>query len=1060
MKIIKLTFENINSYEGEVTIDFTDPGIQKGNNQFVVCGPMGSGKSTILDAITLALYGSTDRLGRLTTSSADNSNELINKHSGYCRAEVIYSCTKGVFASAFELHKARDKADGKVQTPQCALYEMAGGERIRNLLDSTSTDTLKKKTEEVIGLSYEQFIRCILIPQGEFDQFLNSNEREKASILAKLSHTEHYKEAARILNEKASSLNLEYTGMKKERDAISVMTEEARNECEKKKADLQKRAEEFKEKCDDLIKKIDWLKQLDKAESDFREAKESLDKIQARSEEYRLKTEVLNKAKKAEDCAAEYRSFMDCVEEQKTEQKKLMDAEEKLDLYVSKKEEADKYSKRCTEEYEKKKEEKKKQKDIWVQVRSLDSEISVAKKENDINKEVLEKSNQNFVDKKADYNRLEASLSENTAAASELSEYLNLNKADEALNVTLISYAEKRKAWKDAGERHIQAEKELSDNRKKRDKLQNEINDLTEQKAETEKELHDLVSSKYLLVAGILRQDLKPGTMCPVCGKEFEPNSDIKKQDACVHPHDELKGEQNQVAKDISALNDILEEKENEINRNKEELQDAENKMDFASQNAERERVAITGFIEALNAMLQTWDLQVDEQTSEKESEEIAEKLRERKDKYIEKAGELDQRGKVCEKARAEMNSIDLKKLSEERDDAEHKYKSSEQKYEKLKKDRQDLFGTQSVDEAERAFDEALGKKEKEKGAADEKLKEIVNQYNTTQTQIEEYKKRIEDLEKKQSERKQIYIKKLEENHFASEEEFLSCKRSDQIISDLDHAINEYNLKKAAAETTFKDKKTTLDELRSNVLTTESSETLNGLKNDLEANRNECIQQIGGLGEKLDQDSINRKAWEDADLKLQRLGTEAKIYSRINEMLGKKDGSDFEVFVQGIAMRSLLEKANVYLESIIPKYRLVQRSDNSIDFLVHETMGDLTVIKREVKNFSGGEKFIISLSLALAMAEFAGQNGDVDCIFLDEGFGTLSGAPLLDAINALKRLSSTGKMLGIITHIEAVIQAFNKIEARKIGEKSRLYGPGVTYTDRNTRINYRTGGKG
>ncbi len=116
-----------------------------------------------------------------------------------------------------------------------------------------------------------------------------------------------------------------------------------------------------------------------------------------------------------------------------------------------------------------------------------------------------------------------------------------------------------------------------------------------------------------------------------------------------------------------------------------------------------------------------------------------------------------------------------------------------------------------------------------------------------------------------------------------------------------------------------------------------------------------------------------------------------------------------------------------------------------------ETTGDLTVNKREIGNFSGGEKFIISLSLALAMAEFAGQNGDVECIFLDEGFGTLSGEPLLDAINALKRLSSTGKMLGIITHIETVIQAFNKIEAQKIGEKSRLYGPGVTYVEGNRR---------
>lgn len=113
---------------------------------------------------------------------------------------------------------------------------------------------------------------------------------------------------------------------------------------------------------------------------------------------------------------------------------------------------------------------------------------------------------------------------------------------------------------------------------------------------------------------------------------------------------------------------------------------------------------------------------------------------------------------------------------------------------------------------------------------------------------------------------------------------------------------------------------------------------------------------------------------------------------------------------------------------------------NSIEFHVIERMPDNTEIKRELLNFSGGEKFVISLSLALAMSEFAGQNGDVECIFLDEGFGTLSGKPLDDAIDALKKLSNTGKMLGIITHIDPVIQAFNKIEAVKSGERSVLKG--------------------
>ena len=94
---------------------------------------------------------------------------------------------------------------------------------------------------------------------------------------------------------------------------------------------------------------------------------------------------------------------------------------------------------------------------------------------------------------------------------------------------------------------------------------------------------------------------------------------------------------------------------------------------------------------------------------------------------------------------------------------------------------------------------------------------------------------------------------------------------------------------------------------------------------------------------------------------------------------------------------------------------------------------------------SGGEKFIISLSLALGIAELANQNIKADSLFLDEGFGTLSGEPLTEAINALKSLRKNGKTLGIITHVESVISEFEQqIKViRKSGGKSVLEGNGV-----------------
>ena len=96
---------------------------------------------------------------------------------------------------------------------------------------------------------------------------------------------------------------------------------------------------------------------------------------------------------------------------------------------------------------------------------------------------------------------------------------------------------------------------------------------------------------------------------------------------------------------------------------------------------------------------------------------------------------------------------------------------------------------------------------------------------------------------------------------------------------------------------------------------------------------------------------------------------------------------------------------------------------------------------------SGGEKFIISLSFALGIADLASQNVRVDSLFLDEGFGTLSGKPLIDAIDALKSLQDKGKMLGVISHIPEVIKQFDqRIKAEpSTNGTSILSGSGVTF---------------
>lgn len=1043
MKILKLIFENINSYQGKVEIDFMDPEFQKGNNQFVISGPMGAGKSTILDAVTLALYGTTARLGRLTTGSKEKSGELINKHSGYCRSEVVYSCAKGVFRSIFYQRKAHGNVWGNLQDPECALYEMNDVVE-RQLLDKASTDTLQKKTEEVIGLNYEQFILCTLIPQGEFDRFLTSDDRVKASILAKLSHTEHYKEAAKSLCDEYSKLQAEYDALKKEWDAIPVMSEEERAGKENENSIREQKVKDLTVCLKELQEKIRWVGELQAAEKRYQDARKKLAAVNAGQEAYQQKKEELDKARKAEDCAVEYEGLCTCVKEQERLIKDQEKWKNQLEVCKIQRENAKTDFGECENNYNNKKTEKEGHQEIWKQVRALDQEISGLAAGRKEKKSVLEKAEKTLEDKKKRYEENKQSVGELEQRSGDLNTYLDENSPDASLEGVLASFDEKMKSWKAADHRSREAVRKKTKCGEKKEQLQERLEKLKGEKETISNELHQLVSREYLTVAGILRQNLKSGNACPVCGKLFTPGDGPENH---VHEKAEMGENQSRVAGIISTLNDAIESKDKEIRKAEGGLSGVDADIRNAEDTEKQAGAELADLLSEINHLLEPWDKQLDGNISVQELDSIRKELNARKETYTKKKNEFDRIKQESSNKKAEMDGIDLTKLQDDYKKALGEFEKSDANYKEVIEKRKELYGEKQVDEEEKAFDQEIENLEKKKNSASDILQKTISEYSNTESRIKDLQERNEEKQDRKIELEKKYNEKLQNNQFASEEEFLSCRKKKKEMDELDKEVKEYEEESIRVNNTYQSTQEEWKRIQQKALTVESLDALNAQQETKNQEMQECNQEIGALKESLEQDTHNRKKREDKDSELQALGEKVEIFNTIKTMIGKNDGADFEVFVQGIAMRSLLVQANKYLGSIIPTYQLAQKEENSIGFLVRETMGDGTVINREISNFSGGEKFIISLSLALAMSEFAGKNGDVECIFLDEGFGTLSGEPLEEAVNALKKLSSTGKMLGIITHIDAVIQQFNQITAVKTGEKSILRGPGVTYME-------------
>ena len=221
-----------------------------------------------------------------------------------------------------------------------------------------------------------------------------------------------------------------------------------------------------------------------------------------------------------------------------------------------------------------------------------------------------------------------------------------------------------------------------------------------------------------------------------------------------------------------------------------------------------------------------------------------------------------------------------------------------------------------------------------------------------------------------------------------------------------------------------------------------TKEEISELQNKIQGEK-DCIEEkINSIKLKLSANEKNKTEAQKIENEYKACVKEHEICKKMNDWAGSADGSKLSTFVQSLMFKHLLYLANNYLYAITNRYHLEQNGEATLDFAIRD---DETTTTNTIDNLSGGEKFIVSLSLALGISKFASVNVRVDSLFLDEGFGTLSGKYLTEAINALKQLQKDNKMIGIITHVEGVINEFDqRIEVIQCpGGVSILKGAGI-----------------
>lgn len=210
-----------------------------------------------------------------------------------------------------------------------------------------------------------------------------------------------------------------------------------------------------------------------------------------------------------------------------------------------------------------------------------------------------------------------------------------------------------------------------------------------------------------------------------------------------------------------------------------------------------------------------------------------------------------------------------------------------------------------------------------------------------------------------------------------------------------------------------------LDEAQAAGLSDAPREDLMARRDEIAAGLEDLLTQSGVLRQRLQQDDEARDRAQELGGEIEAARAASRTWEEINAAIGSKDGDKFRRFAQGVTLEQLVALANRRLSLLSPRYRL-ERSGEPGALGLQIVDRDLGDERRSTRSLSGGERFLASLALALALAGLEGRDSFVDTLFIDEGFGALDSMTLDVAIDALENLQGQGRKVGVISHVESL----------------------------------------
>ena len=965
MKILAIRGRNLASLEGDFEIDFTvEPLLSAGI--FAISGPTGAGKSTLLDTMCLALFARTPRTDQAKENNVklqDVSNEQLSQSdprfllrrgtsSGF--AEVDFMALNGhCYRTRWSVARARDKENGRLQNPRLALYNLDKEEE-----EQGTRSDLQARIIDLIGLTFEQFTRSVLLAQNDFSTFLKAEQGEKASLLEKLTGTELYSAISRQIFERNARAKEAFDLIQTRIQGIELLTDEEENDLRIRLAGTEKelqRVEKAKAEQQALQEAVRSIEQQITIRQ--RQQKEAADKLVHATELLTVARHEYEKGvEEQQQSEARFKSL-----QQEILQARKLDIQ--LDAAIRDLSHSEQQLKNVT--LRKGEAEKKYQAAILRQKLGMEE---IAR---------LTAWRERYKEKESIAEQLSALLLHLDAASAARSGVEAANRSIETLRQEVVALnkqlaglqqtsANKQQALKQAEEDYRSLEEKL----KAVDALA-----LDKQIEKLRQEREQLLIEQARLEASgnikDLRGRLQDGQPCPVCGSTHHPfvnQAPVAPVSTLTLQLQDLSNKKETYiahTRHLARLQQQLLQLHKELADSEAACKDMIGKQQLSVSRQEREETIVKEQSVQLTQSLSAADLLFGNGEWQKawlrNPETFRKTLTDFARQWHENTEKLHQleRQESAQKAECESLASFLPSLEKQAEESGQLHEKNRAAFSSLQAERKKLLNGRSADSVEQEYIRRM-----------EELKERLKKLSATQT---------------------------EQSGIADQTRGIA----DQIAKDLTEASADLLRRKAA-----------LDKWTADYLDSSGGEPL-------EVILSRYTQEKTELAFWLRTQTENKAKVSGLQEELNVRRTESERWAKLNELAGSADGAKFRRIAQGYTLDILLNYANVQLRELTRRYRLERVPETLALQVIDRDMCDEV---RTVHSLSGGESFLVSLALALGLSSLSSNRMRVESLFIDEGFGSLDAETLRVAMDALESLRTQGRKIGVISHVQEMTE--------------------------------------